>query len=304
MNIKNIDVSKISDLILLTKDLRNFKSEIVLKAKLEAINNFFKTHNLDSCVLGLSGGIDSSVVLMLLLEASKLSESPIKKVIGAFMPIYSQGITGQDAANVYVNQLLLFLAESYSVFNYRKIDLSIVSNEYSKTLNIRDKRTVGQIDSIIRTPAMYGLAADLQYRNFKSIVVGTTNRDEGAYIGFYGKASDGMNDLQPIADLHKSEVIELAKLLNIDKHIINRPPMGDVWDGSLDEDTIGAPYWALEMYQILMEFNATYLINRVTNCPELIKYVLNIESIHNINAHKYMVGSPSHYIDVMNRKIK
>jgi NAD+ synthase (glutamine-hydrolysing) len=48
---------------------------------------------------------------------------------------------------------------------------------------------------VIRTPALYGAAALLQTHGYRSVVVGTTNRDEGSYLGFFGKASGGMVDL-------------------------------------------------------------------------------------------------------------
>lgn len=285
------------------KDLRKFDAQYVLNNKLEKINQFFKEEGLDSAVVGLSGGIDSSLVLMLLLEASRQNGSPIKKILGAFIPIYSNGTTGQDRANIFVQQLNT-QALGYKSYSYTHIDLSKVSQEYRNTLKIWDKWSIGQVDSIIRTPALYGLAADLQLGGYKSIVVGTTNRDEGAYIGFFGKASDGMVDLQPIGDLHKSEVMKLSHLLNINPYIICRPPEGNVWDAKLDEDMFGAPYWVLEMYQILIENNATYLINYVEDCDDLQKWIMNIEIQHNKNLHKYKVGSPARYIDVMKRNLK
>src|SRR5690606_27646773 len=114
----------------------------------------------------------------------------------------------------------------------------------------------GQLASIVRTPCLYYNAAILQSQGFKSIVVGTTNRDEGSYIGFFGKASDAMVDLQPIADIHKSEVYEVAKLLNIPQEIIDAKPRGDVYDGRCDEEMIGAPYWFLEMYLLMKQYKS------------------------------------------------
>lgn len=292
-------------LIKFTKNIRNFHAPYVYTEKLKKINQFFIEEGLDSCVLGLSGGIDSSLVYKLFLDASEQPESPLKIVVGCFMPIYSNGITGQDTALTHVNELIKVCMHS-DAFQFRMIDLSAASKAYNVAV-VRDTEDSnwlqGQIDSIVRTPALYGMAAKLQHDGFKSIVIGTTNRDEGAYIGFFGKASDGMVDLQPIGDLHKSEVYELAEMIGVPKCIIDRKPMGDVHDAKTDEEMIGAPYWFLEAYTNLLEFNMQDRIQELYLNPDFKLYIDNIEKIHRHNLHKYKVGSPARYIDVMERHV-
>lgn len=297
------DIQTIDGLKQMCKDLRGFNLKEVVEKKLKAINDFFKENELDSCVLGLSGGADSTLALLLLLEASNIHGSPIKLVQGCFMPIYSPGITSQDEAEAFVKELNLICQynNKYHAYKYEKLDLSAASMAYRQVIGTRTNWHIGQIDSIVRTPALYGMAAKLQTHDFNSIVVGTTNRDEGAYIGFYGKQSDGAVDLQPIADLHKSEVYAMLEYFNAPESIIDRTPQGDVHDGRVDEEMFGAPYWFLELYQILIENNATYLISRVQDCPEIEQWVMNIEVQHQKNAHKYKVGTTAHYIDVMPR---
>lgn len=289
-------------LIGITKKTRGFDARYVLKQKIKKINEFFRLNKLDCAVVGLSGGVDSSLVLKLLLKASKQQKSPIKKIVGLFLPIYATGITGQDSADIYIKALLM-TCHKYPAFTYIVNDLTKVSQAYYNSMGANDPWVCGQISSIVRTPALYGCAAQQQKLGFKSIVVGTTNRDEGSYIGFFGKASDGMVDLQPIADLHKSEVNILSKLVTVPHAIINKPPEGGVWDAKIDEEMIGAPYWFLELYQLLLESKSTYLISRLIDCPDAVKWSLNIEALHQINRHKYEVGSPAHYIDVMPRII-
>jgi len=293
------------ELIKFTKNLRAFDALYVYAAKLRLINEFFTKENLNACVLGLSGGVDSSLVYKMFLDASKQPGSPLKCVMGCFMPIYSNGITGQDSALMHVGELINVCRFS-DAFQFRMIDLSEASKAYN-TVVVRDTKDSnwlqGQIDSIVRTPALYGMAAKLQHEGFKSIVIGTTNRDEGAYIGFFGKASDGMVDLQPIGDLHKSEVYALAELCGVPQSIINRKPMGDVHDAKTDEEMIGAPYEILEAYTILLELGLHDQIQNLYLNPEFKTYIDNIEKIHKHNAHKYKVGSPARYIDVMERNV-
>lgn len=298
------DLKTIEGLKVFCKGIRNFKLQDVFNAKIKAINEFFLTEKLDTAILGLSGGIDSALVYYLLLHAATEKNSPIKKVGGLFMPINAKGITGQSDAQRHYQDLILNMPPVYKdKANFKIVDLSKVAYEYYKTLMPDTEWVCGQIASIIRTPALYGAAADAQAYGYKSIVVGTTNRDEGAYIGFFGKASDGMVDLQPIADLHKSEVYEMAKLLSVPESIIKRAPEGDVWDNKTDEEMIGAPYWFLELYETLIDNNLTHLLSKVKDCPDALKWALNIETAHDKNAHKYKVGSPARYVDVIQRTI-
>lgn len=302
----------IQGLVEYTKSHRNFNAKTVLEHKVKLINQFFKNEGLDSAVIALSGGIDSALVFKLLLKAASQRNSPLHKISAIFLPIYSKGTTGQKDAELHVKNLINTCKEE-NIYSYSKYDLSSAAYEYYRAMNLLNKdsdqmRFVhGQIASIVRTPVTYGEAALLQTEGYKSIVVGTTNRDEGAYIGFFGKASDGMVDLQPIADLHKSEVIELSKLLGVPHTIINRKPVGDVWDGKCDEEMIGAPYWFLEMYQILKQLeNEPYLtetLQELTDCPEAIQWAKNIERLHQKNKHKYVVGNPARFIDVLQREI-
>lgn len=291
---------------------RAFDVDIYLEKKLTAINDFFRKENLNAAVLGLSGGIDSSVVLHLLLAASKRKDSPIKHIEARFMPIFTTGTTGQDQAENHFNLLIDSLSEKdWGVLNTEKNDLTTATNYMLAAIGSQDPWVCGQIASIMRTPALYGTAAELQKNGWKSIVVGTTNRDEGSYIGFFGKASDAMVDLQPIADIHKSEVYALAEKFNIPKALILNAPRGDVWDNRIDEEMIGAPYWFLEFHLLQKDFwtisqqsSFIFTLETKEERNKFLKWQAAIEKIHHTNLHKYKVGSPARFIDVMKRKIE
>lgn len=275
---------------------RNFNAANYLEDKSNKINDFFRENNLDSCVVGISGGVDSAVVYRLLKFAQSAPNSPIKRIDGLIMPIYCNGTTGQlEATN-----LAKLVVDEEIVY-----DLTEACKCYVKQFNDIDNWTIGQIASILRTPMLYGHAASLQSQGYRSIVVGTTNRDEGSYIGFYGKASDAMVDLQPIADIHKMEVYECAEHLLVPEEIINRKPTGDVFDGSLDEDTIGAPYWFIQLWLLAKEKYFVGYLDDLTDDEMKIfsTYENNIIKIHNKNEHKYQVGMPSHFVDIMPRTI-
>lgn len=69
------------------RKLRNFNTDDYIEMKTKAINNFFTKNSLDSAVIGISGGVDSAVVLMLLLEAKKKPGSPLKQILPLIVPI-------------------------------------------------------------------------------------------------------------------------------------------------------------------------------------------------------------------------
>jgi NAD+ synthetase len=303
-----------------TKRLRGFDVNSYIEKKIEAINDFFIWAKLDSAVIGISGGIDSAIVFALLSKASKVEGSPLKKVLGINMPIYGVGTSNQIIGTKRSGLLTKFCTANV---RFTTIDLSSVFNSYvDRSLDTKSTWAQGQLASIVRTPCLYYHAAILQAEGKKSIVVGTINRDEGSYIGFFGKASDAMVDLQPIADIHKSEVYAVAEVLGIPEEIINATPAGDVWDGRNDESMIGAPYWFLEMYLLLKEFDSDnrsfeYTMETpymdIQKISQLLKddekeifekYAKNIEDLHDTNRHKYQVGKPSHFIDILNRHIR
>ncbi len=291
------------------RQLRNFNTENYIDSKCYAINRFFTINNLDSCVIGISGGIDSAVVLALLYKASCYDNSPIKKILAISMPIYSDGATEVNDSVNKAKYLFENLPNFDSKLDKQIIDLTDTHKNYVKAGDRKNTSfSDGQLLSIVRTPMLYYKAALLQDDGYKSIVVGTTNRDEGSYIGFFGKASDAMVDLQPIADIHKSEVYKVAKFLNVPKLIIDSTPKGNVHDGATDEEMIGASYDMIELFTLCLDYKCD--INMFDSDKKYSTAFAAIQRMHFKNEHKYTRKNGcitpmgfSHYIDVMKRII-
>jgi NAD+ synthase (glutamine-hydrolysing) len=287
---------------------RAFKVNEYLDAKSERLKAFFKSSGIDAIVIGLSGGVDSALVAELMCKIANEKKSPLKKVSAIIAPILGLGTSGQESARERAEKQCQALAKKSKAFEYQIADLSASYQAMLSVNNFKEQNAwaEGQMASVLRTPFFYYQAAILQQKGFRSIVCGTTNRDEGAYIGFFGKASDAMVDIQPIADLHKSEVIKLAENLDVIPEIVSATPRGDVWDGKTDEEMIGAPYWFLEMYQLLLCKGEVSKFELSLENPDkdfFKKCKENIERLHKINSHKYHVGNPAHFIDFMERKV-
>ena len=131
----------------------------------------------------------------------------------------------------------------------------------------------------------------------RCLVAGTGNKVEDFGIGFYTKYGDGGVDISPIADLNKTDVFEISKILGVLNVIIKAKPTDGLWDdGRTDEDQIGATYkeleWAMqqkdlnkklidfkgrekEVFQILKKFNKQNLHKMnpipIYKVPEILK---------------------------------
>ena len=136
-----------------------------------------------------------------------------------------------------------------------------------------------------------------------------TLKDEGAYLGYVGKASDGMVDVQIISDIHKSEVYQVAHELEIPKSIIEATPSGDMYDSRTDETVFGASYDFVELYLNYLNMKDSEKEKLISSLDEKSKeqfdfYAKNLENLHKYNLHKYMAKSPAIHLDLYDSSIK
>ena len=185
----------------------------------------------ESLVIGISGGIDSSV-------SSTLSAMTGLKTIVVSMPI-KQKKTQHDLSLKHQQWLIknfknveVHTLELDKLFEIFKSSLSKFDNEHGMA-NSRAR---------LRMTTLYQVAA-----SNKGIVVGTGNKIEDFGVGFFTKYGDGGVDISPIGDCKKTEVWELGRELKILDEIINAQPTDGLWvDGRTDEDQLGLSYKELE----------------------------------------------------------
>ena len=208
-----------------------------IKEKVEFISNWIKSYaeempsKAQSLVIGISGGIDSSV-------SSTLSAMTGLRTIVLTMPI-KQIENQHDLSLKHQN----WLVKNFKNVEAHTISLDKLFETFSITLNKFDnEHGFANSRARLRMTTLYQVAAAN-----KGIVVGTGNKVEDFGVGFYTKYGDGGVDISPIADCNKTEVWELGKELGILKEIIDAPPTDGLWDdGRTDEGQLGFNYNELE----------------------------------------------------------
>ena len=205
--------------------------------KVNYISNWIKSYvdqmptRAESLVIGVSGGIDSSV-------SSTLSAMTEIKTIVLSMPIKQKEIQ-HDLSLKHQD----WLVKKFKNVEAHTISLDRLFESFSSTLNKFDnEHGFANSRARLRMTTLYQVAAAN-----KGLVVGTGNKVEDFGVGFYTKYGDGGVDISPIADCNKTEVWELGKELGILKEIIDAPPTDGLWDdGRTDEGQLGFKYEELE----------------------------------------------------------
>jgi len=184
-----------------------------------------------SLVIGISGGIDSSVT-------STLCAMTGIKTIVVSMPI--KQIASQHELSLKHNK---WLKDKFKNVEFHKIELDEVFKSFQLKLSDFDnEHGLANSRARIRMTTLYQIGA-----SNNGIVVGTGNKVEDFGVGFFTKYGDGGVDILPIADCTKSEVWELGKELGILDDIISAQPTDGLWDdGRTDVGQLGLTYQELE----------------------------------------------------------
>ena len=185
----------------------------------------------DSLVIGISGGIDSSV-------SSTLCAMTGIKTIVLTMPI-NQKVDQHDLSLKHQK----WLKDKFNNVEGYTISLDELFNSFKSSLSEFDnEHGMANSRARLRMTTLYQVASANN-----GIVVGTGNKIEDFGVGFYTKYGDGGVDISPIGDCNKSDVWELGKELNILKDIIEAAPTDGLWDdGRTDEGQLGMSYKELE----------------------------------------------------------
>ncbi len=235
---------------------------------IDFINQFLEEADANGVIVGLSGGIDSTVSTTLAVKALGSW-----KVHGMILPTKRNKQENiQDAVEV---------AENLNI-EYQKTDIEPLLESFLSITEGNNERydlAVGNSATRLRMALEYFEANKKNY-----IVLGTTNRTE-RLLGYFTKYGDGGVDLLPIGDIYKTEVRKLAKNLNISEKIIEKQPTGGLWEGQTDLSELGESYRKIDsIFKLIFDRNKD--TDEVAN-------LLNIET-KTINKYLKMYQESTH----------
>lgn len=188
-------------------------------------------------IVGVSGGLDSAVVSYLIKRAFP------NQSLGVIMPLKSNPIDINDANLVVeecdIHHVTIDLTDIHYTM-YSTIQKEVKQNQewHEPSGRLAD----ANLRARLRMSTLYTLATNYNY-----LVVGTDNASEW-FTGYFTKYGDGGVDILPIVDFTKSEVQEMARLLEVPEQVINKKPSADLWEGQTDEEEMGTTYDKIDAY--------------------------------------------------------
>lgn len=202
---------------------------LVSKAIIDFIKKQIESRKIEGgTVIGISGGIDSTVLAYLATKA--LGKN---KVLGVILP--DSEITPENdikdavevCARLGIEYKLLYINEPKNRF------LQLLQHQ-------EDELLIGNLVARIRMCILYYHAGLMS-----SIVLGSSNKTE-LQLGYFTKYGDGASDLLPIGDLYKTQLVELARFLQIPANIIDKKSSARLWREQITEEELGLPFTQLD----------------------------------------------------------
>lgn len=196
----------------------------LVKVLVNFIHSETTRFGLKKVVLGLSGGIDSTVAAYL----AALALGP-KNVLGVMMPYKTSSADSVSDALSVVKDLKI---KSMLINLTGAVD-SLAEND---TDILKNKVRFGNIMARMRMICLYD-----QSNEKNALVLGTGNKTE-ILLGYSTLYGDSASAINPLGDLYKTQVWQLAELLKCPKQIIRKKPSADLWSGQTDEGELGFTY--------------------------------------------------------------
>lgn len=207
--------------------MKNENVREVYAALVAGIKNYFNKNNIKQAVIGLSGGIDSSLSAKLVADAIGK-----ENLHGLIMP--RKGLSSQENIDD-AKELCKLIGIKHSVAYINKF-LEGFSEIDWKQSKIAEMNAASRIRAVI----LYNYA-----NTHNALVIGTSNKTE-ILLGYFTKYGDGAVDIEVIGELFKTDERELAKSLGIPKKIIDKTPTAELYHGQTDEEELGVSYEELD----------------------------------------------------------
>jgi len=206
----------------------------VLSSITKFLRKSLETSGCEGYVVGVSGGIDSAVSAALAAQAVGAEQ-----VLGVSMPYRASSESSRTDASGLAAQLGI---------EFLIIDISPMIDAYFPNIEKVDRLRAGNKMARERMSILFDLAQERS-----RLVLGTGNRTEIClgYTTWYGDSACSVN---PIGELYKCEIRQLAKEIGVPDSIISKPPSADLWADQTDEGEIGLSYDRMDgLLQLLVD---------------------------------------------------
>ncbi len=180
------------------------------------------TAGLARAVVGLSGGIDSAVSAALAARAFGPAE-----VLAVMLPYRTSNPESEAHARLVVERLGIAS---------RRIDISPMVDGYLERASDADARRRGNVMARCRMTVLYDQSAE-----WRGLVIGTSNKTE-LLLGYSTQWGDSAHAVNPLGDLYKHQVFQLARHLELPEEVIEKAPSADLFVGQTDERDLGFSY--------------------------------------------------------------
>jgi NAD+ synthase len=220
---------------------RTNRADLKLNTKIvrELLVRFIKDQTTNAgftkAVIGVSGGVDSAVSAMLAAEA--LGK---ENVLGVMIPYRTSNPKSVEDARLVIQA---------TGIRSELVDISKMVDGYCEENKITDSLRRGNVMARMRMIVLYDLSA-----REKALVIGTSNKTE-ILVGYGTQHGDLASAINPVGDLYKSQIWQLAEALGVPKSVIEKAPSADLWEGQTDETEMGVTYAKLDalLYEMIDE---------------------------------------------------
>ncbi|MFC1725600.1 NAD+ synthase [candidate division KSB1 bacterium] len=213
------------------EELLKIDCDFVNGALVRFLRENFDNEGFDKGVVGLSGGLDSSVTAFLAAQA--LGD---KNVTGVLMPYRTSTRDSNDDAMKVVETLGI---------NHYKIDISPMVDAFFLNFPDADRVRRGNKMARERMSILYDIS-----KFERSLVLGTSNKTE-IILGYGTLHGDVASAINPLSDLYKTQIRQLARHIGVPDEIVNKPPSAGLWEGQTDEEELGFSYEEVDRYLFL-----------------------------------------------------
>lgn len=198
------------------------QAELVTTMLVSFLREETASAKMSRAVLGLSGGIDSAVVAALCARAFGA-----ENVLAVLLPYRTSSADSRAHAELVARQFSL---------PTRLVDISAMADGYLAQERITDPRRRGNVLARCRMTILYDLSVE-----WRGLVIGTSNKSE-ILLGYSTQFGDSAHALNPLGDLYKHQVYQLAGHLGLPPEVIAKPPSADLVQGQTDESELGFTY--------------------------------------------------------------